>query len=133
MARLSGKNGDIKIGGTRIGISKCSADYNVPKVVCTNSLDAGFENSVDGTKSVSGSFEGFYDTAVNNGLQPPCPLDHELPATFHIDFGDPTTGGTQSWEFSGAVSKLTLAVDVNGAVTFSGDFYSRGAITIIDN
>ena len=66
MAVVSGKNGDITIGGTAVKVKTWNGNLTQDEIDITDKADAGWRTFTVGLKMIEGSFEYDLDVGVHD-------------------------------------------------------------------
>ena len=123
----NGTDGKVLSESTDMDVTGYSADVEVVEIDTTTTGDAGWEDAINGTKKVSGSFDFLW----NPTKSPFGALANLLPGSgtyptlrFNLD------ASTNYLQGVAMITKLSLKSEVKGAKTFTASFRSKGAWTL---
>jgi hypothetical protein len=122
---VTGQDGTVLSGSTDMDVTGFTADIEVGDVETSTTAEQGWEDSIDGLKKVTGSFDFLYNPAKS----PFSALANLLPGsgTYPVLTLRATSG--QLYHGTARVSKLSLKSEVKDAKKFTATFTSKGAWT----
>jgi len=118
MAQISGKAGDVSVGGASVGgIKSWTIDYVADVLETTDFADSGLRTYIAGLSGWSGSFEGFKDGA-------PTAIGSEIALIL-----EESTDATQRYTGQAILTGSHETVSADGVVSISYDF--QGTTTLV--
>ncbi len=119
MAQISGKLGEVRIGGTtQSGMKSWTIDYTVDAIDTTDFADTGTKSFIAGISGWSGSFEGYKDAA-------PTAIGAEIALILKE-----STDATQQYTGQAILTGIHETVSIDGVVTEAYDFQGTGTLTV---
>jgi len=119
MAQISGKAGDVSVGGSSIGgIKSWTVDYVAEALDTTDFADSGLRTYIAGLSGWSGSFEGYKDGA-------PTGIGAEIALIL-----EESTDATQRYTGQAIITGSHETVSVDGVVSISYDFQGTTTLTV---
>jgi hypothetical protein len=126
---VSGVDGKVLSGSTDMDVQGYSVDVEVVEIDTTTTADGGWEDAIDGTIKVSGSFEFFWNPTKN----PFNSLINLMPGAGALTGIYPTLklnlDGTNYLQGTAKINKLSLKSATKEGKMFTATFRSKGAWT----
>jgi predicted secreted protein len=134
MGKIDGNLFRIKIGTVNIGATN-SVSFTLKKDYqkTTNQDSAGWDelHATAGVRSISGSFDGFYDPDGVLNAEEIADMIIGNTGLVTIQVGQAGVGNTNGvyYSFLGVISQVDYSAKNDSPVTFKGNFESSGAVT----
>lgn len=125
MPLISGRTGTFKIGTTSYPITRWSLDIEAAMTRSATSASSGWRTGVIGARSATGTATIWPSVATED-------IAIGASGTFELAHGDYDGTGERVYSFSGVVTSVSYAVNVDDGtpVSFEVRFESLGAVTI---
>ena len=124
MANISGKGGNVLIGGTSlVAIREWNSDYTIATYDSTEFADTApsHKSSITGLKNMTGSFSGHISTTTDGVLGI---LTVGSSYTLVLE-----TDGTDNYSCTAFITSVSNSVSVTGEATVTANFQSSGNVT----
>ena len=120
---LSGKDGKASFDAVDLNITGWSMDRNIDALETTHSGSSGIESNIGGIKRYSGNVAADFDSDAAPSDASPNVVEGET-ATLKL-----YTDSTKFYQIDVLVTKLNIASEVAGKVTYNFDWVGTGAVT----
>ncbi len=125
---VSGVGSKVLTGTTDMDVVSGAFDVETTEIDATTTADGGWEDSIDGPKKVTGSFDFLWNPSKSpfssvQRLMPGASASVFPTLKLYIDADNFATGTAR-------ITKLSKKAEVKGAVMFTASFVSKGAWTL---